>query len=399
MTREPQTEGSRRGGRGGFGWALALIPLLLLGLVLAYLVATGGGLRELAGPPLERVKIERITLPEPGVIRLEVVNDGPQAVTIPQVLVDDAYWAYSVTPSNTLPRLGRATFTIPYPWVAEETHRVALITSLGATFEGEIAAAVVTPKPDASLFGRFALVGLYVGIVPVLLGMLWYPWMRRLSRPAMNFILSLTVGLLVFLAVGTYLDANEFAAQLPAFWQGVPAVIFVALIALGVLLALGARQRGEVGALELSYRIALGIGLHNLGEGLAIGAAFALGEAALGTFLVLGFTLHNITEGVGIVAPVVRKSPGLGHFALLCLVSGGPAILGVWIGGFAFSPVLATVFLAVGIGAILQVIWEVGRLVAKDSAALGLPLVNWVNLAGLTAGIAVMYLTAFLVKF
>ncbi|GEM85978.1 hypothetical protein MGR01S_06030 [Meiothermus granaticius NBRC 107808] len=164
--------------------------------------------------------------------------------------------------------------------------------------------------------------------------------------------------------------------------------------------ALGTRGvRKEPDPLALSYRIALGIGLHNLGEGLAIGAAFALGEAALGTFLVLGFTLHNITEGVGIVAPVVRNNPGLRHFGWLALLAGGPAILGVWLGGFAFNPVLATVFLAVGIGAILQVIWEVGRLVAKDSAALGQPLVNWVNLAGLTAGIGVMYLTAFLVKF
>lgn len=387
-------------GPGGFGWALALVPLLLLGLVMAYLVATGGGLRDLAGPPVESLKIQRITLPEPGLIRVEVVNDGPQTVTIPQVLVDDAYWTFSATPSTTIPRLGRATFTIPYPWVREEAHRVMLITSLGMTLEGEIPVAVTTPKITADLFGRFALIGLYVGVVPVLLGMLWYPWMRRLSRPAMNFILSLTVGLLVFLAVGTYLDANEFATGLPAFWQGVPAVIFVALIALGVLLALGTRGvRKEPDPLGLSYRIALGIGLHNLGEGLAIGAAFALGEAALGTFLVLGFTLHNITEGVGIVAPVVRNNPGLRHFGWLALLAGGPAILGVWLGGFAFNPVLATVFLAVGIGAILQVIWEVGRLVAKDSAALGQPLVNWVNLAGLTAGIAVMYLTAFLVKF
>src|SRR5262249_34366205 len=154
------------------------------------------------------------------------------------------------------------------------------------------------------------LVGLYVGIVPIFLGMLWYPFMRRLSRPAMNFILALTVGLLIFLAVGTWLDANEFAAELPAFWQGVPLVIFVALITLGAIIAVSRiGKRPESSPLSVSYRIALGIGLHNLGEGLAIGAAFATGEAALGTFLILGFTLHNITEGVGIAAPIVRQNP------------------------------------------------------------------------------------------
>jgi zinc transporter ZupT len=275
-----------------------------------------------------------------------------------------------------------------------------LITELGATFEAEIPVAVESPQASGDLFARFGLVGLYVGIVPIFLGVLWYPFMRRLGGRAMNFILSLTVGLLVFLAVGTWLDATEFAADLPAFWQGVPMIVFIALITLGILLALGNMRGGrESTPLSISYRIALGIGLHNLGEGLAIGAAFALGEAALGSFLIFGFTLHNITEGVGIAAPIVRKNPGLQHFAWLVLLAGGPAILGTWIGGFAFNPVLATIFLAVGVGAILQVVWEVGKLVSRDSVKLGLPVINWINLGGLTAGIAIMYATAVLVKF
>jgi zinc transporter, ZIP family len=388
----------------GFGWLLALIPLLFLGVLLAYIVLTGGGLKELAGPPLEQVSIQRVTLPEPGVIKLEVINDGPQAVTIPQVLIDEAYWQFTAQPSTTLPRLGTATFTVPYPWVAEEAHAITLITSLGTTFEGEVPVAVETPAPSRDLFWRFALIGLYVGVVPVALGMLWYPWMRRLSKQAMNFILSLTVGLLVYLAIGTYLDAQEFAARLPAFWQGTPVVILVTLISFGALLALGNRPKAkdnsrERSPLSLAYQIALGIGLHNLGEGLAIGAAFAAGEAALGTFLVLGFTLHNITEGVGIAAPVVRRNPGLKHFVLLALLAGGPAILGTWMGGFAFNPVLAAVFLAIGVGAILQVVWEVGRLVAKDSTSLERPTINWTNLTGFVVGVAIMYFTAFMVKF
>ncbi len=384
----------------GTNWLLALIPLLLLGVVLAYLVATGGGLSELAGPPVEQVTIQRITLPAPNQIRVEVVNDGPQTVTIPQVLVDDAYWSFSAEPSNTIPRLGRAIFTIPYPWVEEETHAVRLITSLGVTFDGEIAVAVESPAPSLSLFTRFGLIGVYVGVVPVLLGMLWYPLLRRLSRKAMDFILALTIGLLVFLAVGTWLDALEFAAELPAFWQGTPLVFFVALATLGVLLAVGSRGGGqERSALQIAYLIALGIGLHNLGEGLAIGAAYTAGEAALGTFLVLGFTLHNITEGVGIAAPIVRKNPGLRHFALLILLAGGPAMLGTWIGGFAFNPVWATLFLAVGIGAILQVVWEVGKLLVHSSQQAGGSAINWMNLGGMGAGLAIMYLTAVLVKF
>jgi zinc transporter ZupT len=387
-------------GFSGSVWLLALIPLLLLGVVLTYIVVTGGGLTDLAGPPIEQVAIERITLPAPGIIQVEVINDGPQPITIPQIQVDDAYFGFTADPSNTLPRLGRATFTIPYPWVQEETHHIVLVSELGTLFEGEVGIAVETPAPSLSLFTRFGLVGLYVGVVPVFLGVLWYPFMRQLGSKAMNFILSLTVGLLAYLAIGTWLDANEFAAELPAFWQGVPLVIFIALISLGVLLAVSSVQKGsESSPLNIAYRIAIGIGLHNLGEGLAIGAAFALGEAALGTFLILGFTLHNITEGVGITAPIVRHNPGLKHFALLILLAGGPAILGTWIGGFAFNPVLATIFLAIGVGAILQVVWEVGKLVVRDSARLNLPVLNWVNFSGVVIGIALMYFTAFLVKF
>jgi zinc transporter, ZIP family len=384
----------------GAAWGLALIPLILLGVILSYLVATGGGLAPLSGPPVENVTIQRITLPEAGVIRVEVVNDGPQEVTIPQVRVDDAYYMFKAEPSTTIPRFGRAVFTITYPWVAEEAHIISLITSLGTTFDGLIEVAVQSPAPSLDLFAQFGLVGLYVGVVPIFLGVLWYPFMRRLSSNAMNFILALTVGLLIFLALGTWLDANEFAQELPKFWQGVPMVIFIGLITLGSLIAISSVRGGrESTPLGVSYRIALGIGLHNLGEGLAIGAAFASGKAALGTFLILGFTLHNITEGVGIAAPIVRQNPGLKHFVLLVLLAGSPAIIGTWLGGFAFDPVLATIFLAIGIGAILQVVWEVGKLVAKDSARLGKPLVNWVTLSGVGAGIAIMYLTAFLVKF
>jgi zinc transporter ZupT len=244
------------------------------------------------------------------------------------------------------------------------------------------------------------LVGFYVGIVPVTLGMLWYPFLRRLSARAMNFVLSLTVGLLLFLAVGTWLDALEFAEQLPAFWQGVPMVLFVALLALGSLLAVGGLSSGsERSALGLAYLIALGIGLHNLGEGLAIGASFALGEAALGAFLVLGFTLHNITEGVGIAAPLVEEAPGLRHFSLLALLAGLPAVFGAWIGGFAFNPVLASAFLGIGLGAILQVVWDVGKLVKRSSERVGQRFLGWSNLGGLALGLAIMYFTAFFVKF
>jgi hypothetical protein len=378
---------------------LAILPLLVFGGMMAYLFLTGGGLKALSGPPIEQLSILRVTLPRTDVIELEVVNDGPESITIAQVMVDEAFWKFHAEPSNTIPRLSSSTITIPYPWVEEETHFITLITTLGATFEAEVPVAVATPQPSITLFIRFGLVGLYVGIFPVALGMLWFPFMRRLSARGMNFVLSLTLGLLIFLAVGTWLDATEFARALPSFWQGVSLVAFVGLLALGALLIIGGLSKGRKNALALSFLIALGIGLHNLGEGLAIGSAFSQGEAALGLFLILGFTLHNITEGVAISAPLVKTPPPIRTFILLILVAGAPAILGVWVGGFSFNPILATIFLAIGLGAILQVVWEVGKLVARESRKLGEPVLNWVNFAGFTTGLAIMYFTAFMVKF
>lgn len=375
---------------------LGLAPLALLAAVLALIVATNAGLGERTAPPIEKLNVERVALPEPGLMRLTVVNDGPDAITIAQVRVDDAYWAHEIAPSRTIQRLGTATITIPYPWIAGEAHAITLISKTGVVFEAEVPVAIASPRADGATFARFALIGTYVGVVPVALGLLWYPFLRRLGGRGLRFILALTVGLLLFLVVDMFLEANEVALDAPAAWNGAVLVPLVALLTFMLLMAIGNRQGGtRRRGLALAYRIALGIGLHNLGEGLAIGAAFALGEVALGVFLVIGFTLHNVTEGVGIAAPILRERPELRHFLLLALLAGGPAILGVWIGGFIYSPLWAAIFLAVGIGAIAQVIVEVGRLIAGGGERRAV--FDWTTLAGVAAGIAIMYATALVV--
>jgi zinc transporter ZupT len=381
-------------------WVLALLPLLLLLLIVGgFLVLNPLSFFTGTFPPLEELTIQQVRFPERGQIAMTVVNGGPDPVTIAQVLVDDAYWQHTVTPERTLARLEQATITIPYPWVDGEPLPITLLTSTGLTFSTEVEVAVEAPERGLGTIVAYGLLGIYVGVIPVVLGMLWYPFMRQIARKWMDAILALTVGLLVFLFVDTILEALEIAAALPGVLQGTPLVIFGTLFSLGVLLAVG-RQRGGRSPLGVATLIALGIGLHNLGEGLAIGAAFATGAAALGSFLVIGFTLHNITEGIGIVAPLVRDArPSLRTLFLLALLAGGPAMLGTWLGGFAFSPFWATLFLSLGAGAILQVIWEVGKLLQRGAAQRDAPLLSWLNFGGLVLGIVIMYVTAFLVKF
>jgi zinc transporter, ZIP family len=387
----------------GPAWVLlGLLPLLGMGVLLALIVLNGVGVNRGDAPPVEDLTVGRVTLPTENEVVVHVQNGGPNPVTLEQVVVNDALWDFRVQPDDRIPRLGSAEVVIPYTWVEGEAYEIVLISDTGTTFNAEVPVAVLTPGFSGETFSSYTLIGFYVGVVPVTLGLLWYPFLRRLGNAGMNFVLALTVGLLVFLVLDTLLEAVEIAGELPGAFSGVPLVILVALLTLFGLLGverLFRRGRERVSRLATSYRIALGIGLHNLGEGLAIGAAFALGEAALGTFLILGFTLHNITEGVGIAAPILReRRPTFAHFAALALLGGGPAILGTWIGGFAYSNFLSAVFLAVGAGAILQVVYEVGRLLLRDSARAKTPVLSGTNLGGLTAGIAIMYVTALLVS-
>jgi zinc transporter ZupT len=366
--------------------------------LLAFLLARGVGL-ERSAPPIEELTVERVELPDPELIRVYVVNGGVDPVTIHQAIVDDAVWSFTIEPSPTIHRLRGATIEIPYPWVEGEAHEIKLVSRNGVAFFAEIEVATETPRASAPWLLKLGLLGLYVGVVPVALGLATFPLLARLGRRGIDFLLALTVGLLVFLAIDTLGEALELAGEAAGGFHATVLVWIVAIATLVGLLAFTGRRRrsGELGPLALSFFIALGIGLHNLGEGLAIGSALATGAIGLGTFLVVGFTLHNITEGIGIAAPLLRAEPRLRHFAGYALLAGGPAILGCWIGGMVFDPFWAAVFLAVGAGAIVQVIVEVGRLLAVGRP--GVPADPWRGelLAGAAVGVMIMYATALLV--
>jgi zinc transporter ZupT len=380
---------------------LGVLPLAALAALLLWIVRSEPA-ESLRGdaPPVEVLSFQKVEL-APREFVVSVLNDGPDPSTIAQVQVDDAYWAFTQDPPGPLAHLERATLRIPYPWVHGETHLVRLVTATGVTFDHEIAVAVETPRPGLRSFGLFALIGLYVGIIPVALGLLWYPLLHRLSSRALDFVLALTLGLLVFLLVDALHEGLEAAGELPGSFQGMALLAFggaAAYLAIETLGSwLGRRSAGTEAAWVTALLLAIGIGLHNFGEGLAVGAAFALGEAALGTLLILGFTLHNLTEGLAIVAPLARSRVRLRRLVLLGLVGGAPTIAGAWLGGFVYSPVWAVLFLAVGAGAIAQVIVQIARGVAGQR-----PLAAYLGsgpaVAGLFAGFTVMYATGLLIQ-
>jgi ZIP family zinc transporter len=379
-------------------WLWAVIPLALLaGLIWLFFATDPLKPLGVSAPPLESITVERTILDDSG-ISLLIRADGSEPVRLAQVQVDGAYWQFSQEPAGPLSRLETAWVKLPYPWVRDEAHHITFLTHTGAAFEHSIEVAVPTPEFSLARLLAFALLGIYVGVVPVGLGLLFYPYLRTLGQRGLQFLLALTVGLLAFLLIDTIEEGLELAGGAAGAFQGSALVWLAAIVSFLALFAFGRRGGKSPQGLALATYLALGIGLHNLGEGLAIGAAFAIGEAALGSFLVVGFTLHNITEGIGIASPLVRHRPKFLTFLGLAALAGLPAVAGTWIGAFAFSPHWAALFLGIGAGAILQVIIEVATYLARTAQGTAHDWLSRTNLAGFTAGVIIMYGTAFLVS-
>ncbi|MDQ3824083.1 MAG: ZIP family metal transporter, partial [Actinomycetota bacterium] len=350
--------------RGGVArWRLlALVPILLLVAVVSLFAATGGSLTGLVGPnppQPDEFDIRRVEF-HPGEIRIRVTNPQQDDLSIATVTVDDAIVPYALDGPATLGRLRSSTIVVAYDWVEDEPIAVGVTSSTGIQTTEEIPAAVETPGPSVSSFAGYAAIGTLVGIVPVALGLLWLPSLRRAAPHWLAAFMALTGGLLAFLALEALSEALELQAALPSAIGGA-GLVLLGLAASYLTLTFishGLAGRGErggsvLGGLALATLVAVGIGLHNLGEGLAIGSSFALGELALGTFLIVGFMVHNVTEGLGIAAPIAEgeRRVGFGRLAALALIAGAPAILGAWIGGFVTSDLLGVLFFAAAAGA------------------------------------------------
>jgi zinc transporter, ZIP family len=379
-------------------WLSAVLPLALLAAAVGLFTALGApGVGDRKGPPVEKLVVER-TMLRPGEIELRVRTDGPDPVRVAQVAVDDGFVDFR-SDTAALGRLESETITIAYPWIEGEAYEVSLLTSTGATIVHDIDAAVETAAGGAHLLGLMALLGTYVGVLPVMLGMLWLPWLRRLGDGSIRVLMALTIGLLLFLAVDATLEAVETADEGSQALGGRGLVFIGAIVAFVAVSGIDAflrarRRRSGTERWHLALLISIGIGLHNLGEGLAVGAAYAGGALALGALLVVGFALHNTTEGIAIVTPVARGRPTLTRLAVLGVIAGGPAIVGAWIGTTALNPALTAFLLGVGVGAIAQVVVQLLPLIRNPEGRYLHP----GSAIGLVAGLAVLYATSLLIS-
>lgn len=385
-------------------WRLwALVPAILLVGVVSATVAAGDSLDGLVGnapPPADEFDVRRVEF-APGTISIHITNPQREHLTLAQVTVDDAIVPFSidgVQGARTLGRLESATVSVPFFWVEDDPYAIGLISSTGVVTTHDVPAAVATEQPSLHGAVGLAVIGVLVGVVPIALGLAWLPSLRRASPRSLAAFMALTAGLLTFLMVEALAEALELQARLPGALNGTGLVVLgVASSYLGLTLV-ASRLSGSgagLGGVGLATLVAIGIGVHNLGEGLAIGSSLALGELALGAFLIVGFMVHNVTEGLGIAAPVAdgaaRISPG--RLAGLALVAGAPAVLGAWIGGFLTNDLLAVLFFGMAAGAALQVVVEVVRYVARRAPG---GLTSGPVVGGYLAGIVAMYATGLL---
>ena len=424
----------------------AIIPFIVLAVMIFLLFSPTLQSFINSGIPLPEIAIEKIEFREnPSQIIAFIRNAGPTEITIAMADVNDRIHAVAIEPGKTLSRLSDAKVIIPFFWNPAEPYEVGITTDDGTRFSKTIEAAALAPNPDSQQIIFFAVIGVYVGIIPVMIGLLWYPFIRSMSRNKYNFFLSLTAGLLVFLGIDALIESNEIAADnVSSIFNGQVLIFIVTTISFIALLYTSERltQRaikksmssaaettspytsysnsGDINSprirlqatqlqmqelvkpLAISLMIAIGIGLHNFGEGLAIGAAVLLGEIALSTFLIVGFTLHNTTEGLAIVAPLAKsRKLMLRRLVLMGVIAGAPTIAGAWIGGFLYSPIATIIFLSIGAGAIFQVVYSIGSWVLRptndNDKKSRIVSVNKFTIAGFAIGMVIMYVTGLLV--
>ena len=379
--------------------ASGIAPFILLIIMIGYIFGPGSDLLDL-GTPLPEISLEKIEFVE-SEIHVIVRNTGPISVEVVMADVNDRIQPAAIEPDRFLERYETALVRIPFEWNVAEPYIIGLTTDDGTRFEREIEAAAPALKPDWEFIGFFAIIGTYVGIIPVMIGLLWLPFIKKISKSKYHFFLALTAGLLLFLGIDSIEEAFDVVNEnLSGSFNGALLISTTIVLSFLGLYYTSEKLTGRADSLKISkpvaigLMIAIGIGLHNFGEGLAIGAAVGLGSIAFSTFLIVGFALHNTTEGLAIAAPLSRGKSVVGKLLGLGLIAGTPAIFGAWVGGFAFSPFSSVVFLSIGAGAIFQVIVIILKWIREEgdknlsSAAVA---------SGFAIGMLIMYLTSIII--
>jgi ZIP family zinc transporter len=378
---------------------MGIIPFILLISMMVFIFGPGSYLLDL-GVALPEITIEKIDFIK-SEIQVTVRNTGPIPVEVVMADVNDRIQPAAIEPDRFLERFETALVRIPFEWNTAEPYIIGLTIEDGTRFERAIEAAAPALTPNLEFIGFFAIIGTYVGVIPVLIGLLWLPLIKKLSKAKYLFFLALTVGILIFLGIDSIEEAFDVSVEnLSGSFNGTLLIATTIVLSFLGLYYTSEKLTSKADSLKISkpvaigLMIAIGIGLHNFGEGLAIGSAIGLGSIAFSSFLIVGFALHNTTEGLAIAAPLSREKNVIKKLIGLGLIAGTPAIFGAWVGGFAFSPFSAVIFISIGAGAIFQVIVIILKWIRTEGDK---NLSSAAVVSGIAIGMLIMYLTSMLV--
>tara|TARA_Y100000590_G_scaffold3116_1_gene4121 strand:- start:632 stop:1792 length:1161 start_codon:yes stop_codon:yes gene_type:complete len=376
----------------------AIAPIILLLIMIAFLMGPASSFLQF-GVLLPELSIERIEFIQ-NEIQVTVRNTGTVDFDVVVADVNDRIQPAAIEPDSSLERFETALVRIPYSWNEAQPYEIGLTIDDGTRFSKEVEAAFTSLQPDFDLFVFLGTVGFLIGVIPIMIGLLWYPFIKKLGKNSLNFFLAFTIGLLLFLGIDAVIEAGEISNEhLSSVFNGELLIATVVILSFLLLYGIGEKLIRKTDSsrfsqgIGISFMISIGIGLHNLGEGLAVGAAIALGQVALSKFLIIGFAAHNTTEGLAIAAPLTGTKAKILKMIGLGLLAGVPAIFGTWIGGFSFSPLFTIIFLSIGAGAIFQVILSLFNYMRERAESFS----NVTLFIGISLGLVVMYLTSVII--
>ncbi|TFH02145.1 MAG: divalent cation transporter, partial [Nitrosopumilus sp.] len=187
--------------------ASGVIPFVFLIVMIVFIFGPGSYLLDL-GVPLPEITLEQIDFVD-SEIQVTVRNTGPIPVEVVMADVNDRIQPAAIEPDRFLERFETALVRIPFEWNTAEPYTVGLTVEDGTRFERAIEAAAPALKLNLEFIGFFAIIGTYVGIIPVMIGLLWLPFIKKISKSKYHFFLALTAGLLLFLGIDSIEEAFE----------------------------------------------------------------------------------------------------------------------------------------------------------------------------------------------
>ncbi|MEM7032645.1 MAG: hypothetical protein AAF629_24035 [Chloroflexota bacterium] len=350
------------------------VPLIILGGLIAWLIISPPQLRLFSTAATEQLDIEQVIL-QPGRFELVVRNTGAESLSIAQVTINDAAWISLVLPKTTIDPLTRATIQLDdYEWIEGQTYQIIIYTTTANTFVVDIPDARVTPQLTQPNLLTLLLSGFLIGMLPLYVGLSWWPMLRQLYLPSWLIWVGVAIGLIFGRGVDLLPLVPHFVRHIGALYQAWGLVIIGLVFALGMLYR-RASQGGDDTSQDRflqAYRVVIALGLLGFGEGLILGQVMGSQVSAAPLWLqsplwIVGLLILNASKGLILALILSDLRPMWVQWILFGFIAGFPLMLGIVLGAFPMAMPLLILLTGAAIGAFIWVNVELLWLARTES--------------------------------